>query len=179
MFLNIVTPVTRHGNLFDIRRSINIPRGLFRWICVFDGRSIPLHLPLDCEAYMCKDINSTVGNAQRNYALNLIKEGHVYFNDDDTTVHKELWKTIKDFGAHDFIHFSQANKDGSLRLEGRKVKLGKIDTHCFVIDRKCIGDTRWIIDKYNADGVFAEECYKKAKTPLFIPKILSVYNSLQ
>ena len=179
MFLNVITPVIRYGNLDAIRRSINIPRENFRWICVFDSTHIPKNIPEDCEAYSYTDSNSGAGNAQRNFAINLIKEGHVYFNDDDTTIHHLLWKRIKNLDAHDFIHFSQINKDGSLRLKGDRVSNNYIDSHNFVINRKLIGNTRWVIDRYDADGIFAETCYKRSISPIFIPKVLSIYNSLR
>ena len=179
--LTIITPVTRYGNLDAIRRSINIPRENFRWICVFDNTHIPKNIPLDCEAYVCIDPNSRVGNAQRNFAIELIKEGHVYFNDDDTTIHHLLWKRIEKLN-NDFIHFSQIHKDGSLRLKGDRItdnEGGTVDSHNFVVSRECIGDTRWILDRYDADGVFATVCYKKSVSPIFIPKVLSIYNSLR
>jgi len=178
MYLTIITPCVRYGNLAAIERSINIPKENFRWIVVIDGTCIPKHLPEKCEYYLHTDENSKVGNAQRNFALNLIDDGWVYFNDDDTTLHHLLWRRIEKF-ENDFISFSQINKDGSLRLKGDVVKLNYIDSHNFVVKRECIGDTRWEIDKYNADGLFAEECYKKSKNPLFIPKVLSIYNSLR
>jgi hypothetical protein len=36
-----------------------------------------------------------------------------------------------------------------------------------------------VLNRYDADGVFARECYQKAKTILYIDKILSVYNTLR
>ena len=179
MFLNIVTPTIRYGNLFEIAKSINIPRENFRWMCIFDSTCIPRNLPKICEAYMHTNPNSRVGNAQRNFALDLIKEGHVYFNDDDTVIHELLWKKIQNLDDNDFIHFSQIMKDGSLRLKGDIVKTNYIDTHNFIVRRDCIGDTRWVLNKYEADGIFAEECYAKSKSPKFIPKVLSIYNSLR
>lgn len=179
MYLNIITPVTRYGNLNAIRRSINIPKKNFRWICVFDGTTIPNNIPSECEAYVYVDENSRMGNGQRNFALNLVKEGHIYFNDDDTTIHPFLWRRVESLDDHDFIHFSQINKDGSLRLEGDKVVLNCIDSHNFIVGKDCVGDTRWVLDRYDADGLFAHECYQKSILPIFIPKVLSVYNSLK
>jgi hypothetical protein len=42
-----------------------------------------------------------------------------------------------------------------------------------------MGDRRWVLNRYDADGIFARECFEKAKTILHISKILSVYNSLK
>ena len=176
MYLNIITPCSRPQNLKLISKSINIPKENYRWIVVFDGLEIP-EIPNNCEAYSIKDNNSIYGNAQRNYALDLITDGYVYFNDDDTTIHPELWDEIKD-KENDFISFKQSNKDGSLRLEGMQILPNFIDSHNFIASSKCI-NTRWVLDRYDADAFFAMECYKNAKESLYIPKILSVYNFLK
>jgi hypothetical protein len=163
--------VTRYGNLEAIRRSINIPRENFRWICVFDSTSIPHNLPENCEAYMHTSPNSRVGNAQRNFAIDLVEKGHLYFNDDDTCIHPSLWGKIEHLDDYDFIHFSQIWKNGALRLKGDVVSVRNIDTHTFIVRRDCIGDTRWIPNIYEGDGIFAEECYKKSILPIFIPEV--------
>lgn len=176
MYLNIITPCSRPQNLKLISESINIPKENYRWIVVFDGLQI-LEVTNNCEAYCIKDTNSIYGNAQRNYAIDLVTEGHVYFNDDDTIIHPELWDEIKD-KENDFISFKQSNKDGSLRLEGMQILPNFIDSHNFIASVKSI-NTRWVLDRYDADAYFAMECYKNAKESLYIPKILSIYNFLK
>tara|TARA_R110000868_G_scaffold80815_1_gene229177 strand:- start:250 stop:789 length:540 start_codon:yes stop_codon:yes gene_type:complete len=179
MFLNIITPCSRPENLDVISKSINIPRDQYRWIVVFDLLEAPANIPDNCEWYSIKDVNSMSGNAQRNFALNLVTHGHIYFNDDDTIMQPNLWDEIKDEDSVDFISFKQAEKNGSVRLEGLNVSIGTIDSHNFVVSTECMGDTRWVLNRYDADGVFARECFEKAKTILHISKILSVYNSLK
>jgi hypothetical protein len=179
MFLNIITPCSRPQNLETISKSINIPRDQYRWIVVFDLLEAPENIPDNCEWYTIKDANSTSGNAQRNFALNLITHGHIYFNDDDTVLHIDLWDNIKNENNKDFISFKQSNKDGTIRLEGVNISIGYIDSHNFVTSVECVGDTRWVLNRYDADGVFAHECYKKAKNKLYINKVLSVYNTLR
>jgi hypothetical protein len=180
MFLNIVTPCSRPENLMKISKSINIPKENYRWIVVFDGTSLPLKnlIPVECETYLHTNKESVVGHSQRNFALNLITEGYVYFNDDDTIIHENLWENIKDLD-NDFISFSQEHKNGQLRLLGNIIKVYSIDSHNFIIDRSLIGESKFDIKKYNADGYFAEECFKKSKNYKFINKILSTYNSLR
>ena len=178
MFLNIITPCSRPQNLETISKSINIPRENYRWIVVFDAIEVPENIPDNCEAYAIKDVNSTSGNAQRNFALNFVTHGHIYFNDDDTIIQPNLWDEIKDENITDFISFKQANKDGSIRLEGTNISVGNIDSHNFVTSAECVGNTRWVLNKYYADGVFANECFKKARHFVHIPKVLSIYNSL-
>ena len=177
-FINIITPCSRPSNLYKISESINIPRENYRWIVVFDKESIPEEVPSNCEAYAIKVKGSTSGNGQRNYALDLVKKGYIYFNDDDTTVHPLLWYNIKNVD-NDLISFMQANKNGSMRLKGNLVALNSIDSHNFIMHYSLLGDTRWVLERYDADGVFANIIWKKSLSYLYIPQVLSVYNSLR
>ena len=180
MFLNIITPCSRPENLKEISKSINIPKDNYRWIVVYDSeiKMDSEFIPENCEMYNYKDTNSIVGNAQRNYALDLIKEGHIYLNDDDTLIHPNLWKNIKDL-KNDFICFQQLYKDGQPRLFLNIVQVGYIDSHNFIVSKDILGDTKFIINRYDADGYFAQECFSKSKNSIYIPKPLSIYNQLR
>jgi len=180
MFLNIITPCSRPENLHKVSESINIPKENYRWIVVFDLESLPDNelIPNNCEYYTHKNHNSISGNSQRNYALSLVNKGHVYFNDDDTTIHPELWENIEDLN-NDFISFTQLNKNGSLRLTGENINVGHIDSHNFIVSNKIIGDTIFQLHRYDADGYFAVDCKKNSINPVIIYKPLSVYNLLR
>lgn len=182
MFLNIITPCSRPQNLHEIAQSINIPKENYRWIVVVDADTMPSQelIPLNCEVHLHKNPLSVFGNSQRNYALDLVKEGHVYFNDDDTTIHPELWDNVKDL-TQGFISFSQNDKDGTLRLKGNDIKLYAIDSHNFIVQSGVIELTksRFDINLYDADGYFAVECFKKPCSKIFIDKVLSIYNNLR
>lgn len=180
MFLNIITPCTRYQNLQLISDSINIPKSNYRWIVVFDSTSIPsINLPSNGEYYCTKNINSRFGNAQRNYAIDLVKGGHLYFNDDDTQIHPQLWSEINKCDDADFISFCQNFKNGKLRLQHNTPVLNKIDSHNFIVSKQLVGELRWILDRRNSDGIFAERLHSKAKNKIYIDKVLSVYNSLR
>ena len=183
MFLNIITPCSRPQNLKIISQYINIPKENYRWIVVFDSETISEEVrkmvPDNCEFFAHKDTKSTVGNAQRNYAIDMVTDGHIYFNDDDTLIHPYLWKNINDLDKHDFISFMQLSKNGKIRLIGEEIGFEKTDSHNFIVDSKIVGNKRWVLDKYQADGIFAGECYKESKTPLYIPLTLSIYNMLK
>ena len=176
MMLNIITPCSRPYNLDKIAESINFSS--YRWIVVFDDIDVPSNTPYQAECYAIVNRKSTSGNAQRNYALDLIEEGWVYFNDDDTTIHPELWKNIQDLN-NDFISFKQTLSSGKLRLEGNNITPNNIDSHNFILHNSLIEDTRWILHEYGADGIFANSCYKKSKSPIYINKVMSVYNTLR
>lgn len=180
MFLNIITPCSRPKNLYAISESINIPYLSYRWIVVFDNNELPDNsiIPKNCEYYLHKDQSSIFGNAQRNYALSLITNGHIYFNDDDTTIHPLLWENIENLEHHDFISFKQKKKNGSHRLNSNKIKVKHIDSHNFIISTELLNNNRFI-NKYNADGVFAVKCFSECKNPIHLDKYLSIYNSLR
>lgn len=180
MFLNIITPCSRPENLLTISKSINIPKENYRWIVVFDMDELPSYelIPLNCETHLHRNKLSIVGHSQRNYALSLINNGYVYSNDDDTIIHPELWDNIKDLD-NDFISFSQNYKNGTLHVKGDVINVGYIDSHNFIVKMDIIGDTRFEITKYDADGYFASECYSKSTSFKFIPKVLSIYNYLR
>ena len=180
MFLNIITPCSRPENLLKISESINIPKENYRWIVVCDSDSLPNVnlIPKNCEIYHHKDLESTSGNSQRNYAIDMVKEGHIYLNDDDTIVQPKFWENIKDLN-NDFISFIQLDKNGDLRLVGNSINVGYIDSHNFIVSQKIVGETRFIKNKYDSDGYFAVECFSKSTNNIYINKPLSVYNQLR
>ena len=180
MFLNIITPCTKPENLKTIEDSINIPQSHFRWIIVFDAYCIPknIYIPKNCEAYSFHNNVGRFGNSQRNFALDIIKTGWVYFQDDDTTLHPDLWNNIKDCSA-DFIWFMQNYKDGTLRLDGKSVGVCKTDSHNFIAQMSIIKNNRWWNKLYEADGLFAQTIYQLSTSSVMIPKVLSIYNSLK
>jgi hypothetical protein len=179
MILNIITPCTRPENLHKISKSINIPRENYRWIVVFDDDKLPsLELiPDNCETYFHKDPLSSWGNAQRNFAIDKIEDGYVYFNDDDTILHEDLFFSIKDM-SFDFLSFSQQFPNGKIRLKGDGIGVNLTDSNNFVVSRSLIGNTRWELSIYSADGIFARQCFLNSSKTLFIDKVLSTYNYL-
>ena len=189
MFAYIITPCSRPQNLHTIARSINLPRHEYEWIVVHDADELPsTDLLPDNAVHIAKRVHgSTVGHGQRNVALDLIRESYskeksdywIYFNDDDTVIHSDLFETIRQHSDADFIHFMQNKKDGTQNLRGYLVMVNHIDSHNFIFRAKLLGDTNWIINQYNADGYFAQNIYKKAQHPLYIPQVLSVYNALR
>jgi len=133
--INLITACSRPNNLKKIERSINIPKEYYKWIIVFDLNELPSidMIPEYCDIYTYKNTNSIVGNSQRNYALDLIKNGYVYFNDDDTELHKDLWNNIKNL-ENDFIYWNQNDTNNAERLNTKEVKVGTIDSHSFMLN---------------------------------------------
>lgn len=186
-FINIITPCSRPQNLHKIAESINIPWRMFRWIVVMDSNTTvnPELIPPRAEVYYHKDKNSKSGNAQRNYAIDLVLrsqpapafDNFVYFLDDDTLLHPQFYNAVNGL-KNDFIHFNQQNPDGSHRIGGT-VKVNQIDSGNALISRNIIGNIRWRSDLYNADGFFLQAVFQKALNPVYLPQFLSTYNALQ
>ena len=166
MFLNIITPCIRPENLKIISEHINIPRENYRWIVIFDMDEFPdLDLiPENCEYFKLKNPNSISGNAQRNLGIDKVESGWLYFHDDDTTLHPELWENVK-YLTNDFISFDQRwPVDGNhIRLTGNIIKVCHTDSNNFLVSKETVGDNRWKLDIYEADGYLAEDCFKNSK----------------
>jgi len=181
--LNIITPCSRPENLKIIEESINIPSQYFRWFIIFDDYRIPdCYIPKIAQAYYHKELNSIAGHAQRNFALDMIEDGYVYFNDDDTIIHPMLWTSINKIiinNTHDFICFNQKEKDGQHRLFGFNIQVGHIDSHNFIVHGNLCKNIRCHIDRYDADGYFATGCFRLSQSPVYINQYLSVYNPLK
>jgi hypothetical protein len=178
MFLNIITPCSRPYNLIKIEKSINIPPQYYRWIIVYDSNLELEYKPKYCEIYNHQNKYSIFGNGQRNFALKIINDGHIYFNDDDTTIHENLWENINEL-KNDFISFDQNYQSNKKRLDGRNISLNNIDSHNFVVHKDIGTKIVWTLNKYNADGIYAVNCYRLAKNPIYLNKTLSIYNNLR
>lgn len=185
MHIYIITPCSRPENLHTIANSINIPKENYSWIVVHDSLEIPdKNLLPDNSLHIASKVEgSVVGHGQRNIGLDFVprtEENWIYFNDDDTIIHLDLWENIKGKGDdYDFIHFHQENKDHTIRLDTGLVEHCHIDSHNFIFRADLLENSKWIIDRYEADYYFAKEIYEKAKSPLYIEKVLSTYNALR
>jgi hypothetical protein len=179
--LHIVTPCCRPENLKTISESINIPRASYKWWVVMDAdpKDVPAEMiPENANLLFHRDPKSIAGHAQRNFALTHINDGYVYFLDDDTTLHPELYQSIAMLPEqNDFIHFDQAHPDGTKRIGGT-VEVNHIDTGSAVASRELIGFNRFRHDLYNADGFFWKAVSRNAQRPKYIQKMLSIYNLL-
>jgi glycosyltransferase involved in cell wall biosynthesis len=178
-FINIVTPCSRPENLGAIAGSINIPESSYRWIVVFDADEIPsIDLPSNAEVYAHRNTESRSGNAQRNFANKMIRGGYVLHLDDDTILHPKLWESVKEC-TEDLVGWKQCNKDNSHRLSVGEWQVGFIDSGSFMVDQNTMGDSEWVLDRYDADGYFAREMRLKAETVKEIYDYLSIYNYLR
>lgn len=174
MKLTIITPVHRVENLLTIAKTI--PKEV-DWVCVYsevisselNEFAICLHLP---------PVKSNWGVAKVNFALDFVRKGFIYVLDDDTVLHEDFDVLLELSPKFDFIHFNQQYKNGVKRTGGF-VKRGHIDIGNFIVRRDLIGNTFLSETDSMPDGLWAEQLYKKCKTPIYLNRIFSTYNYLR
>jgi hypothetical protein len=175
--ITIITPCIRPENLKTIKNSLDF-NCIHEWIIVYDNVSLQKnfdHEQISEYNYTCLEGRS--GNPQRNYALTKIKNEntYIYYLDDDNIVHPDLFKL--NLNSNKIYTFNQLNKDGTIRLKGNCINIGKIDTAMFLVYYPLVKETKWILDIYEADGHYILECYLKNKSKwVYIDKDLCYYN---
>jgi len=165
-----------------------------RWIIVLDQKNLteednavitnlkgkyPL---LNIEVFAIKSRSSVSGNAQRNFAIDLLKEGYVYFLDDDNVVHPNFWPHFSKVSQTGFALIGQQLlDDGKIRkASGHLVKPSHIDAAQYCIPISMIGKTRWKEDAYAADGLFIGYVYHlRYNKFVFIDEVIAHYNLLK
>ena len=74
------------------------------------------------------------------------------------------------------ITFDQARSSTNV-LTGNDVSVMHIDTAMFVVDRALIGNSRFQVEEYAADGLFAQEVFEKHPGKhVYIPEVAAYYN---
>jgi glycosyltransferase involved in cell wall biosynthesis/GR25 family glycosyltransferase involved in LPS biosynthesis len=183
--LTIVTPCSRQENLETIKKSIQF-KYVKQWIIVYDpfktySQEKVFDDPQITELYM-PQLNpwSKMGNSQRDYAINLIKEGWIYFLDDDNLMHPNFWTILSEIKLPYFytfdlekyteedLHFKNYSYQ-DLKMKGQKeilsgnsFGLGNIDAAMFLVDKSHIKDIKWsaIKDKRGGDHLFINSILK-------------------
>lgn len=196
MTINIITPLTRPGNLIDINNSIvDRPSGIkVKWHIIIDKIiADTIRVPIDLVfsehiIWYESDESAIAGHAHRNRAFGYINEPDewVMSLDDDNIIHPALWEWLSKWrlfeGGADGIIWDQIHKSGNQRLIANRdeVKVYNIDTAQYMIKRRLIGDTRLREDKYEADGIFIQELYERNKDSfIIVNEPLCYYNYLR
>jgi len=186
--ITIITPSIRPENLLKIKESINFDF-IDEWIIVYDGTKILTNPKLFSDDKITEYVYTGIGNSgnsQRNYALDNVKNKntYIYFLDDDNCIHPELYdELIKNIQSNKIYTFDQIRPADVYPfkelLKGNNIRINNIDTAMFLIDYNLCKDTRWIVNRYNSDGIFIVQCYlKNKKNWIYINKVLSYYNSV-
>jgi len=180
--ITIITPSHRLGNLLEIKKSINF-QYIDEWIIVYDGNKVMNNPKLfenqennKIKEYLYKS-NGISGNPQRNYALSKVtnKNTLLYYLDDDNIIHPNLYNLLNIIDNNKIYSFNQHN-----RINGNRINVGSIDTAMLIIPYNLCKDIRWVLDKYEADGIYFEECYyKNINTHVYIDNTLCYYNKIK
>ena len=164
--LTIITPCSRPQNLPAMAESIKPGRSMFDviWMIVFDNR--------EC-------LESKVGNYQRNCALDAVSDGWIYFLDDDTVLHPDFFSELAKVKSK-AVAFEQDLETWVRKVAPSEMRVCHIDMGQVIIRREIIGDIRFALSVYEADGIFIESVYKNNPNAWsFIDKPLCYYNKLR
>ena len=120
MKITIITPCCRSENLPTLFESIDFNH-VEKWIIVYDTsreRSYtwqfvnnPQIIETDC------NVEGTAGHPQRNYGLNYVTSGSVYFLDDDNIIHPDFWKVIPTLDEYYMYSWQQIFNDGNINRQ--------------------------------------------------------------
>jgi len=181
--INIITPCCRSDNLDIIIKSINFEL-INKWYIIYDTSKDRTYAKKfqdnpKVEEHFCSE-TGTVGHPQRNFGLNLINDGFVYFLDDDNIIHPEFWNIVPTLDINHFYTFDQQQIYVGKILKGDQIEVYHIDTAQFIIPKQLIKNLTFDINKYEADGIFItkiNELYPK--NHIYISKIACYYNYLE
>ena len=182
MKLTIITPCSRAENLPKLYESMNFSL-IDKWIIVYDtskNRSynrIYTENPKIIETE-CDDIGAT-GHPQRNFGMNFVTGGFLYFLDDDNIMHSDFWLILPTLNKRYIYSWNQEKSDGSITQCEIPI-VNAIDTAMFIVPYELIQDTKWVKHLRWADGIFITSIYEKHKERYaYIPRVLCYYNKLE
>ena len=191
--LSIITPCSRPANLKRIAESIQFDK-IDRWYIVYDTSPLFSKGENTSQATMKKQFldNPKVselecpvkcwGNPQRNLALSLIKDGLVYYLDDDNIVHESFWSELDSFDLDHLYSFDQYHCNKQIVVKGGRLQEKFIDTAQYIVPRRLIGDLVWDMHDggLGSDGRFTEILNRlHGSKHVYVPKVLSYYNFLR
>jgi len=186
--LNVITPVSRPQLLPRIEKDLRERFSRIRpvWYCVFDSGIYVPPLPvrdISVGFWGSTHVPNSFGGPARNRMLDIIKDGWVYFLDDDNTIHpsfeEAFLEAIKSYPRADWFIFNQVRADGTLYLPATETpKVNHVDTGQCVLRRERIGNLRFNSEVYYADGLFYETLALSGP-PVAISKDATYYNALR
>ena len=176
--ITLITPCSRPENIPVILESINFEY-IHEWIIVYDGMKVNGLLHLEnpkIKEYIFTDPESIKGTSQRNFAMNLVNDGYIYFLDDDNIVHPKLYILLHFIKDGHFYTYNQQRQRKILL--GNKLKEYKIDTAMLLIDISLTKNILWE-NNLTHDGEYISKIYKiHPEKWIWINSILSYYNKL-
>ena len=198
MKLEILTRCTRPENLLRIRQSIlNVTTDHnITWRIIFDVSSVisvdsDILYELDSSwiwKHFIKGVPEDMGHDMLNQVISQIDDDSwIYVLDDDNILHENfsrVFELIQEFNPDGLI-FSQhvGGKDFSgldIRVAApENVCVGKIDMAQFMVKKTLLGESKFVSNKYEADGILITELYENNKDKFLIKnEVLCYYNFL-
>jgi hypothetical protein len=186
--LSIITACSRPKNLLQIIGSINFNL-VDQWIIVYDTSKSRSYTNIFEKYPKIKEVEcdtpGVCGHPQINYALDMITDGFVYILDDDNVIHPNFWNVFKTLDIN-YIYtwdqvrgFNRTTKD-YIVLKGGNINKGEIDTAQFIVPKKYIDETRWVVDQRFGDFHFIKEIHDKYNDFFkYIPIQCAFWNRLQ
>lgn len=162
MRIHVLTAVTRPENLTAVGLSL-------RDAIVRADADVVWHLRFD------PGHEHVGGQGVKNALLDEVSDGWVWFLDDDTLVHPDLFTHLDQI--HDAVVFSMRYGDGVLDAAPKNAKHGAIDIGQVILSRSLVGKER-IQELYDGDGHFLEYLLRREDVNvLYVPEILTYYNA--
>lgn len=165
--------------MYKLKDSINFDY-VDEWIIVYDQTKIQENPNLFKDDSKIKEYchlgQGISGNPQRNYAMTKVTnpDTMIYYLDDDNVIHPSMYKLLDLIDNTKIYTFNQVN-----RLKGNDIRVGRIDTAMFMVPYSLCKNDTWLINRYDADGFFIENCYKaNKKNHIFVDNTLCYYNKL-
>ena len=184
--ITLVTPCSRPENLPKVAASIDFTK-VQTWFIVHDARpgrggtSARVFDPRDfpCVVELWCDAPGVVGHPARNLVLDRVREGLVYFLDDDTVVHPRFWALADTLEPGKIYSFDMEYSDGHVR-GGDTPLVGHIDTAQVVFDASLVDSLRFCADVYHADGLFFQDLIgSRREAWQYVPGVYAYYNKLR
>lgn len=188
--LYIITPVSRFKLKEDLLRiAVSIHWDcVTKWILVYDTRRQHDLEPLFPESpkvteiyFQAEEEEAGFGNMQRNKGIEKVMQGLVYFLDDDNIMHPRFWEILPNITLGHITTFDEIRMEDNppRKFEGMTVGVGFIDTAMYVIDRALIGETRWHMNAFDADGQFVTAIYNNHNSKhIYIPEEAAYHHGL-
>jgi glycosyltransferase involved in cell wall biosynthesis len=167
--VTIITPCSRPKNLPLLFESLEFSL-IKNWLIVYDStkRDTAHQFKHPKIIEYNEERVGFSGNTQRNRGIQNTHGGLIYFLDDDNVIHPHFWNILPGFSNEKLNLFQIEGHPKTESLNLRNPGPGTIDTSMYCVDRKLVGNTRWLPHLYAADGVFAETLYCKKPNSLKI-----------
>ena len=177
--ITIITPSYRVDNLHKLKDSIDFEY-VDEWIIVYDQTKVSENPNLFKDNSKIKEYcylgEGISGNPQRNFAMTRVTnpDTMIYYLDDDNIINPGIYKLLDVIDNTKLYTFNQANG-----LKGNDIRVGHIDTAMFMVPYSLCRNETWLINVYEADGLFIEKCYRdNVNAHIFVDRELCYCNKL-